>query len=198
MTEFLSLMGLDPGTAMRRRWREALKRWAVDTSHWVRSPKHAYSHDELAKAVKDSNSFAGVLRKLGIPQAGGSQAYFARRIRDAGIDTSHFLGQAHARGKRSPSRRRPEDILTVLPAGSFRPKAPVLRRALIGSGVPEQCSECGCAPEWRGRRLRLIVDHIDGDWLDNRIANVRFLCPNCHSQTATWCRRRSAGRPHSS
>jgi predicted RNA-binding Zn-ribbon protein involved in translation (DUF1610 family) len=43
--------------------------------------------------------------------------------------------------------------------------------------------------------LRLVVDHISGDWLDNRLENVRFLCPNCHAQTATWCRRRTPAVP---
>src|SRR3954451_3355189 len=142
-------------------------------------------------------SYAGVLRILGIPLAGGSHAYLARRIRAAGFDTSHFLGQAHLRGKRGVEARGlpPEQRLVVLPAGSRRPAAHRLRAAMVASGVPEECAVCGCDGTWLGEALRLVVDHISGDWLDNRLDNVRFLCPNCHAQTSTWCRRRKPVEP---
>lgn len=192
MTEFLTKMGESLDNSTRRRWRQRFRRWQLDTSHWVHSPGRWYSDEDLAHAVADSISYADVLRRLGVPLAGGSQAYLARRIRAAGLDTGHFLGRAHRRGKPADRRRTPEQVLRLLPPGSFRIKAPQLRRALIGVGVPELCQECGCGPQWRGRPLRLIVDHRSGDWLDNRPENLRFLCPNCHAQTATWCRRLSA------
>jgi hypothetical protein len=192
MTDFLTRMGEPLDRLTRRRWRARFTRLGIDKSHWVHSPGRWYSDESLAKAVAESNSCAAVLRKLGIPVAGGSQAYLGRRIKAAGLDTSHFLGQAHGRGQASPRRLLPEQVFRVLPPGSYRVKATVLRRALIAMGIPELCEDCGRGPEWRGRLLRLIVDHRNGDWLDNRLENLRFLCPNCHSQTATWCRRLSA------
>lgn len=192
MTEFLVSMGEERGQLTRRRWRARLKRWDIDKSHWVHSPGHLYSDRDLAEAVAASISYAEVLRKLGIKQAGGSQAYIARRIRSAGLNTTHFRRQAHNRGKPSPYRAHPELVLRVLPPGSGRIRAPQLRRALVTLGVPEICSDCGCPPIWRDRPLRLIIDHRNGDWLDNRLENLRFLCPNCHAQTPTWCRRTSA------
>ena len=195
MTEFLMLLGAGCDTATRRRWREALSRWRVDTSHWRTSPRHLYSDEQLARAVAASVSIAGVLRLLGVPLAGGSHAHLARRVRAAGLSTEHFLGKGSQRGQISPKRLPPEQVLRVLPPGSARIKTPRLRRALIESGVEERCKGCGGGAEWQGRPLRLVIDHENGEWVDNRLENLRFLCPNCHAQTATWCRPRSARRP---
>ena len=192
MTDFLTKMGEDLDRLTRRRWRARFMRWGIDKSHWVQSPGSSHSDEELAQAVAASISMAEVLRRLGIKQAGGSQAHMSRRIRSLGIDTSHFRRQAHNKGKPSLNRAHPELVLRVLPPGSGRIKTPQLRRALIAMGVPELCAECGCEPHWRGKSLRLVIDHRNGDWLDNRLENLRFLCPNCHAQTATWCRKLSA------
>jgi hypothetical protein len=192
LTDFLQGIGEDDSPQVRRRMWSRLKRLQIDTSHWDRSPRRWYTDEALAAAVASSVSVAGALRLLGVPVTGGQHAHLARRIRRAGIDTSHFTGQAHNRGKPSPGRRDPLSVLVVLPAGSDRPKTHHLRAALEHSGVPHLCALCGCGPEWRGQALTLMVDHIDGDWLNNLLENLRYLCPNCHSQTSTWCRQRSA------
>lgn len=191
MAELLDRLGVESTPRVRRNMRSRLARWRIDTTHWDRSPRYSYGEDLLATAVRESTSIAGVLRILGIPLSGGQHAHIARRIRAAGIDTSHFLGQASNRGQQMP-RKRPELVLVVLPEGSPRPKAPTLRNALRRVGVAEVCALCGCDGSWNGRPLRLVIDHVNGDWLDNRIENLRFLCPNCHAQTSTWCRKRSA------
>lgn len=187
MTALLERMGMEPTVAVRRRMHDLLKRRGIDTSHWIHSPRAVYPDETLTAAVAASQSYAGVLRTLGLPMAGGTHAHLARRIRALGIDTSHFLGQAHRRGQQAPQHRA-ADILVLLPAGSSRIKSPLLRRALVESGLPERCVLCGLDGTWRGHPLRLIIDHVNGDWLDNRLENLRFLCPNCHAQTATWCR----------
>lgn len=62
----------------------------------------------------------------------------------------------------------------------------ILRRAMIESGIPYRCKKCECPPVWQGQTLTLEIDHISGDWSDNDRSNVRFLCPNCHSQTCNY------------
>jgi hypothetical protein len=62
----------------------------------------------------------------------------------------------------------------------------ILRRAMIESGIPHVCGCCGCLPTWMGRELVLEIDHLSGDWADNERTNLRFLCPNCHTQTRNY------------
>lgn len=140
-----------------------------------------YTIDQLEVAVKNSLSMMEVLRYLGIREAGGSHSHWKRKIKDLGIDTSHFRGQGHNAGKVSVSRKTSDDMLVLRTSGS-RQKATQLRRALLEIGRKYVCDCCGQCDEWMGHKLTLDVDHIDENWLDDRAENLRFLCPNCHSQ----------------
>lgn len=144
--------------------------------------KYKISDKQLEVAVRESQSYADVLRFLDIRLTGGSHAHFKRRIQKLNIDTSHFKGQSWAKNVRDLPKKKPEEILILKPEGSRRTAATYLRRALVESGVPYYCSKCEQEPFWLGNMLTLDVDHINEDWLDDRIENLRFLCPNCHSQ----------------
>jgi len=141
-----------------------------------------YTFEVLSEAVANSTSFAGVIRHLGLRQAGGTQTNIIRRVKIFGIDISHFTGSGHTKGKHAYNRLTAKDILVALPEGAARTKSKHLRRALAEVGVPLKCSLCPIGTEWNGLPITLEIDHIDGDWLNNLQDNVRFLCPNCHSQ----------------
>ncbi|MDK1347133.1 HNH endonuclease [Streptomyces sp. 378] len=143
--------------------------------------------EELRAAVIESFSFAEVLRRLGRADGGTQRAHLRQWIAEDQLTTVHFLGQAHQRGKRRPALRRPEDVL-VKHGGERRTRTVVLRRMLREMGVPDKCADCGIGPEWLGKPMTLEVDHINGDWSDDRLENLRLLCPNCHAVTSTWCR----------
>ncbi len=142
----------------------------------------------LREAVAASSSLAETLRRLGKVPSGSMNRALKTWIREDGLSTAHFLGQAHNRGKPGTTpERRAEDVL-VKQDGRRRTRTYLLLRALREVGVPECCEICGTPSVWRGRPMTLEVDHINGDWSDDRRANLRLLCPNCHAVTSTWCR----------
>lgn len=148
-----------------------------------------YTRELLAPIVAESRSIAEVLRRLKTGWTGGAHDTIKRRIREYGLDTSHFYGQGSNRGsdhRGGPRKKRPEERL-ILRENDGKPEAAFrLRRAMIEAGMPYQCAECGNDGTWKGKPLALQIDHINGNKYDNRKENLRFLCPNCHSQTDTF------------
>lgn len=68
------------------------------------------------------------------------------------------------------------------------------RRYIELTGDPDRCSSCSLGPRWNGDSLVLQLDHRNGVRNDNRLVNLRWLCPNCHSQTPTYCGRNRGSR----
>ena len=141
-----------------------------------------YTKELLEELVKKSKSVAQVIRAMGLREAGGTYSHIQRKIKEYGIDKSHFLGFGWSKGRKSLKKLTHGQILVKRDRGR-RQSAYRLRRALIESGREYICEKCGQKPEWDGQELRLQVDHKSRDWLDDREENLRFLCPNCHTQT---------------
>lgn len=91
-------------------------------------------------------------------------------------------------------RPRLEPLSEVLAAGRPRSRQHVKVRLLMAGLKGPRCESCGLT-EWHGRPLSLELHHVNGDGEDNRLENLRLLCPNCHSQTDTWGARNKGRRP---
>ncbi|MFE2826154.1 HNH endonuclease signature motif containing protein [Streptomyces sp. NPDC059271] len=172
--------GGSPTPGRRRYLRQKMGEAGIDITHLMTNQVR-HTEERLRAAVTASTSVKDVVRHLGISQVGGNQAHVTRRITALGIDTSHF-----ARSRRRAAKVSSGGLLTLRPPEKGRVPGVRLRRELLRSGVAECCAECGTGPAWNGRPLTLEVDHVNGDWWDNRPGNLRLLCPNCHAVTDTY------------
>ncbi|MFD0030541.1 HNH endonuclease [Streptomyces sp. NPDC127172] len=174
--------GGEPTRYSKRYIRQKMVEAGIDIAHF---PQRWERHTEelLREVVAVSYSIKDVVRRLGISNVGGNQAHISRRIAKFGIDTSHFL----------PTPRRagaPKAALVLRNPDDGRVPGERLRRALLRDGLAEDCAICGTGTEGNGRPLCLEVDHINGQWWDDRPQNLRLLCPNCHAVTDTYLGRK--------
>lgn len=193
--EVIAFLGTPPYGKLERYLMRRFHHYSIDVSHFRPSPRReAPSAARVREAVAASVSVAGTLRYLGLPVSSSQRAGLRAWMADAGIDSSHFLGQSHQRGRPGPSSGRPAREVLVKRQGGRRVRTSVLRRCMVEMGVAEVCAMCGTGRMWRGKPMTLEVDHVNGDRSDDRLANLRLLCPNCHAVTGTWCRGGGSGR----
>ena len=141
-----------------------------------------YTEQALKEAIRTSSSFAEALRKLGLVPRGGNYATLHRAIARLELDTSHMTGQAHNRGKKFGPKRP----LSLYLSNQFSIQSYKLKRRLLSEAVmPHQCVKC-LLTRWNEQPIPLELDHINGNNADNRLGNLRLLCPNCHAQTPTY------------
>ena len=148
-----------------------------------------YNRDVLEPLVQKSFSIAGVLKSLGLKLSGGNYRNISARIDLYQISTDHFTGAAwrNSLTEEEQHTRHRLRVEQLVAEGLFCENSTrhVRVKQLILLGWVYECSICHI-DSWQGKPITIQIDHINGKHTDNRLNNLRFLCPNCHQQTETW------------
>jgi len=146
--------------------------------------KRSWTENQLKEAVKNSYSYRSVLGKLKLREAGGNYAQIKKYILEYGLNIKHFKGKGWNKGLSGigkPLIPLEEILVKNSSFQSYKLKKRLFKERL----KPQYCEECGWRKESKDGRLPLELDHINGDSKDNRLENLRILCPNCHSLKST-------------
>lgn len=147
-----------------------------------RSPIWKVTKEQFAALIKKSNSYTEALAFFNFQNKGGNFRTLKARILSDNVDDSHIRNQINL----NRSVRQLIPLNEILISNSPYDRTHLKKRLLKEGLLKNECSECGQGPEWNGKPLSLQLDHINGISDDNRLENLRILCPHCHSQTATF------------
>lgn len=149
-----------------------------------------YTERQLAEAIKNSTSLAQTLSKLGVAPCGGNYYVLNRAIKYFDLNISHFTGQLWNKGKTIG----PKQPLRKYLSNELQIQSCKLKNRLLSEGYfARMCSNCENT-EWLGKPIPLELDHINGNRSDNRLINLRLLCPNCHAFTPTYRGRKKSSK----
>ena len=135
-----------------------------------------FSNEEFENIVKTSFSIKEVGQKLGyISNSGDLSNKIKQKIENLKISTAHFT-------TKTPIKRSEENIFIENSTASQRTLRDWYKK---GKYTEYKCSICGQEPVWQGKELTLILDHVNGNNKNDRLENLRWVCPNCNQQLDT-------------
>ena len=150
--------------------------------------------DQLVNVCAKSYSYRMVIEKLGLVPAGGNYLQVKNRINNLGIDISHFTGARWNVGDRKKQTNFGLSLAEILVENSSFQSYKLKNKLFkLGIKIPK-CELCGWSKASVDGRIPVELDHINGNHSDNRIENLRILCPNCHSLQITHRGRNKIGR----
>lgn len=150
-----------------------------------------YDKNWLEELCASSYSLAEVLQKAGRKQGGGSQETLKKKIKEFGIDTSHFTGQLWNKGKTKETDSRISGVEKYTLDEVFVKNSTISWKVTRGyierhKVIPYECKICKCDGHWQNGKIALELHHEDGDNTNNELSNLSYLCPNCHALTENY------------
>lgn len=200
-SELAKKLGYEPGSGgVLRMLKRKCIQYEMNIDHFIcRRANSGFSKKELEDAVASSDNFSDVARKIGLGHNCNGSAHhkLTKTVKEFGINYSHFTGSRWSVGKtrfenenlkkQAEKKMLPWDMVFCKDSSRGVHSLDIIFR-LVEKGVKKyRCEKCNNSI-WNEIPIRLQLDHINGDSTDNRIENLRLLCPNCHAQTETFCR----------
>lgn len=193
--EVFDKLGMKDNQRARNKLKERIRKDCIDAIHifnyntrqrrW--SLVWSLSKEDFADLIKESKSFADVLRKLGLREVGGVRKTLNKRICEEGVDVTHIYDNFKNSNNGGGFKIGLEDILVE--NSNYNSTSNLKQRLLKENLIKNECNICGQKPIWNEKILVMVLDHINGNCKDNRIENLRLICPNCNSQTDTFAGR---------
>lgn len=139
--------------------------------------------EQLQKLLTESSSLAEVISKLSLAICGAQYKNLSKRIKEDTLDISHFSNLRFTK-KAIAIQMLPDEIIFC--ENSTVTRNCVKNRIKKEKIMPYECKKCSNNGTWQNEKLSLQLEHINGIRNDNRVENLCWLCPNCHSQTSTF------------
>jgi len=142
------------------------------------------SDEEFIDRVKTSATMTDLLKTFNLKNRGSNFKTCKARIKKLSLDTSHFLSRLAASNRSNENTK--DDVLLKLTINSIINNSFLKKQLLKFNLIDRKCKECDITDTWNNKPIVLQLEHINGISNDNRLDNLCLLCPNCHSQTATY------------
>ena len=156
------------------------KELKLESRRVIRNPN--FTKEILERLCKETTSIGEVLEKIKLRKAGGNYRQVKKYIKEYEIDISHFVDP---KSNFMKFNKKVDLNLHLIKNSSFSRAA--LKSRLFKEGLLKNiCSICGQDENWKGVKISLILDHINGVWNDNRLENLRIVCPNCNAGLDTF------------
>ena len=143
--------------------------------------------EQFQNLIKNSYSYSAICKEIGLSATGSNgRNQIKKRCKELGISTQHITGKMPAKSKEFYSHPKYSLEQILIENSTYANRSKLKQRLLNQNYLDYKCSICGNTGIWNNKKLTLQLDHINGINNDNRIENLRLLCPNCHSQTKTF------------